>query len=272
MSVQRRLVKSPPELWAELSDAEALSRRLNDFGEVRITRIDPESTVAWEGERASGTVEIEAAGWGTRVTLTAEPAEEEPVVEPFVVAPDAPEPDPEIIEEAPAAEVETPRGGLAPAEPMNDPLAAPGVVAEPAPVTVEYDALELDPAPAEPAPAPRRSFFLRLLGRAPAPAAEAPPVEVPVPGTLPTEVPSPGTPPTEVPAPVEPAPEPFPPPEPAPLPEVEPAPLPDPEPLPEHDPPPEPAAAAVASDQARGVLESVLDDLGAAHHRPFSRG
>jgi len=73
VEVHRRLVKSPPELWAELSDVEGLARHLGEFGEIRITRTDPETTVAWEGERARGTVEIEASGWGTKVTLTAEP-------------------------------------------------------------------------------------------------------------------------------------------------------------------------------------------------------
>ncbi len=70
-TVQRTLVKSPPELWAELSDPESLARRLSDFGEIRITRLVPETTVAWEGERASGTVELESSGWGTKVRLTA---------------------------------------------------------------------------------------------------------------------------------------------------------------------------------------------------------
>jgi hypothetical protein len=72
VQVHRRLVKSPPELWAELSDVEGLARHLGEFGEIRITRTDPETTVAWEGERARGTVEIEPSGWGTKVTLTAE--------------------------------------------------------------------------------------------------------------------------------------------------------------------------------------------------------
>jgi hypothetical protein len=75
LQAQRRLVKSPPELWAEVSDAAALARHLGELGEITITRLDPESTVAWEGERASGTVELEPAGWGTRVTLTAQPVE-----------------------------------------------------------------------------------------------------------------------------------------------------------------------------------------------------
>ena len=36
--VQRTLVKSPPELWAEVSDPASLSRHLGELGEVRITR------------------------------------------------------------------------------------------------------------------------------------------------------------------------------------------------------------------------------------------
>jgi hypothetical protein len=79
-TVQRTLVKSPPELWADLSDPESLGKRLGEFGEIRITRLVPEKTVVWEGERASGTVEIESSGWGTKVRLSARatgPAREE---------------------------------------------------------------------------------------------------------------------------------------------------------------------------------------------------
>jgi hypothetical protein len=79
-TVQRTLVKSPPELWADLSDPESLGKRLGEFGEIRITRLIPEKTVVWEGERASGTVEIESSGWGTKVRLSARataPASEE---------------------------------------------------------------------------------------------------------------------------------------------------------------------------------------------------
>ena len=101
-------MKSPPELWAEVSDVEALAGHLGAFGEIRITRLEPETTVAWEGDRARGTVELEPSGWGTKVTLTAliegeredepEPAAApEPVarVEPEV----APEPEPEVAPE-----------------------------------------------------------------------------------------------------------------------------------------------------------------------------
>lgn len=88
---QRTLVKSPPELWAELSDMSALARHLGEFGEIRITRTEPESVVEWEGDLASGSVRLEPSGWGTKVTLTAlpvmadpPPVVEEPVVEPVV--------------------------------------------------------------------------------------------------------------------------------------------------------------------------------------------
>src|SRR4051812_38466212 len=86
VEAKRTLVKSPPELWAELSDAAALARHLGEFGEIRITRTQPETVVEWEGDLASGSVQLEPSGWGTRVTLTAEPARSEP--EP------APEPEP----------------------------------------------------------------------------------------------------------------------------------------------------------------------------------
>jgi hypothetical protein len=103
----RTLVKSPPELWAECSDAASLARHLDQFGDIKITRLDPETAVAWEGERARGTVRIEPAGWGTKVILTAVAVEDErqekapavvEVVEPVVEVvdsavgvPDAPE-------------------------------------------------------------------------------------------------------------------------------------------------------------------------------------
>jgi hypothetical protein len=69
----RTLVKSPPELWAELSEVDGLARHLGEFGEIKIRRLEPERAISWEAERASGTVEIEASGWGTKVVLTAAP-------------------------------------------------------------------------------------------------------------------------------------------------------------------------------------------------------
>ncbi|HYF26320.1 MAG TPA: hypothetical protein VD931_11330 [Baekduia sp.] len=162
---QRTLVKSPPELWAEISDPDALGRHLGELGDIRIVRREPETTVAWEGDRVRGTVELEPAGWGTKVTLTAEVHE--------------PEPEPQPVADAPPQ--------------------------------------RMAPQPA-PAPPPKRSWLDRLLRR-PAPQAPAEP---------------------QLPEPVAAA-------EPPPAPVLAP---PDPEP----------------------VLVSALDTLGAAHHRPFSRG
>ena len=92
----RTLVKSPPELWAECSEAASLARHLGEFGEIRITKLEPETAVAWEGSAASGTVRLEPAGWGTKVILTAE--EKEGVAAtaaPELVVLEAPEPEPE---------------------------------------------------------------------------------------------------------------------------------------------------------------------------------
>src|SRR4051812_25622795 len=96
-SAQRTLVKSAPELWGELSDPDGLARRLAHFGEVRTMGLEPEDTVAWEGDRVRGTVRLEPSGWGTKVTLEVEPTEgpEEPAPEPEAVAVAEPEPDPE---------------------------------------------------------------------------------------------------------------------------------------------------------------------------------
>ena len=100
MEAKRTLVKSPPELWAELSEISALARHLGEFGEIRITRTEPESVVEWEGDLASGSVRLEPSGWGTKVTLAALPVMLDPP-EP------EPEPDPEPEPEPPAP---APRG------------------------------------------------------------------------------------------------------------------------------------------------------------------
>src|ERR1700729_1145790 len=86
----RTLVKSAPELWAECSDAASLARHLGAFGEIRITKLEPESAVAWEGDAARGTVTLESSGWGTKVVLTATPETGD------VVRQDEPAPLPEV--------------------------------------------------------------------------------------------------------------------------------------------------------------------------------
>jgi hypothetical protein len=109
--VQRTLVKSPPELWAELSDPAALARHLGELGEITITRVEPEKTVEWEAADTTGKVLLKPSGWGTKVTLSAarELSAPEPTVEvvsetPVQVEPEppieaAPEPEPVAVEE-----------------------------------------------------------------------------------------------------------------------------------------------------------------------------
>lgn len=200
----RTLVKSPPELWAECSDAASLARHLDQFGEIRITRLEPETAVAWEGEHARGTVRIEPSGWGTKVILTAvaeegevvEPAEvanpvaevaevtePETVAEPIPEVPRNPEPDPEVAVEAPPARrrrfrwfsfLRAPRPD--PPEPeVDEPveLAEPEPPPEPEavvePETVFEPEPDVDPEPVaepEPEPAPEGE-----------PGTEAPPTE-----------------------------------------------------------------------------------------------
>jgi hypothetical protein len=79
IEARRTLVKSVPELWATLSEAEQLGPLLDGaFGEIRITRLEPESLIAWESELARGEVELTESGFGTRVRLTANLADAEP--------------------------------------------------------------------------------------------------------------------------------------------------------------------------------------------------
>jgi hypothetical protein len=241
----RTLVKSPPELWAECSDAASLARHLGQFGEIRITRLEPETAVAWEGEEVSGTVRLEPTGWGTKVILTAR-------------RPDADEPPPAAFE---AAAWEP--------EPMPEPVAEP----EPEPEPV----VESDPEPVAGVPSPdpvrdsadarrssRRGAFGRLreyfgLGRGtqqaspqqafPEPQRQAPPQPGPLLRPVQPAQPPPGRPDSAVPAVAESVPA-VAEPEPAagPAPAAEPAPVPD------------------------AALMAALDSLGQAHHRPFSRG
>ncbi len=237
------MVKSPPELWAELSEIEGLERHLGEFGEIKITRTEPESTVAWEGESASGTVELEPTGWGTKVTITAAVDDvAEPDSEPESVL--EPEPDPVSLEPQPG-----------PFDPEPDPF---------------------DP---KPVPEPkRRGFFARWMyreRRAEAPAHPAHRLsEFP-------EEPDPQLPAWSA--------------------EVEPGLVAESEPLTEPEPEASSDIAPAAEDEdfefdfsvrhgeeqpeaeeapreplaperAKEVLETALENLGQAHHRPFSRG
>jgi hypothetical protein len=226
---QRTLVKSPPELWAEVSDIDALARHLGEFGEIRITRLDPETTVAWEGDRACGTVALEPTAWGTKVTITAKLAEE------VVAEPVAVEPEPAAVEAEPEPVAVEP-------EPV-----APEPDAEPEPVAVEPEPEPATPEPdAPPTEAPKAGFFARLFGRR----RQVEPVVEVAPEVEPAAVEA-----EPKPVAVEPEPEP----EPV---AVEPEPV-------AIEPEPQPAPLDV--ERAEAILTGVLDDLGSAHHRPFSR-
>jgi hypothetical protein len=225
LTTKRTLVKSPPELWAEVSDLEALAKHLGEFGEIKITRLEPETTVVWEGDRVSGTVRLEPSGWGTKVTLTAELAE---LAELANIEPEAPLPEPVAVEAPPPSPIqETPEP-----EPTAELITAETMAEKP-------------------------GFWARLFGRR-KPLAEVPPTEPPPPDAEP--------PPVEEPEPEPPVEEP-PAPEPPPL-----QPVPDPEPPAEPEPAGPLPAAELDDDRAVAVLTEVLDNLGSAHHRPFSRG
>jgi hypothetical protein len=166
VTASRTLVKSAPELWTECSDPDSLGRHLDQFGDIRITRLEPETAVAWEGELASGTVQLEPSGWGTRVVLTATPAPSPNGAANQAALPEARA----LVMSGPAP---------APAQPAREP--EPERDLEPHP---ELGPLEPEPpaaAGSEAAAGP--GFFARLFGRwrsRPAPpVTEADPAEEP---------------------------------------------------------------------------------------------
>jgi hypothetical protein len=239
--VQRTLVKSPPELWAELSSPQSLAKHLGELGEIRITAVEPESKVEWEAESASGVVELKQSGWGTKVTLSltrqTPEAEAEPEIEPETAPSAAAEPEPEDVVE-PMATVAEPASAQEPDVAIVEPEAT-AIEAEPA------GEPELAPEPLS-EPEPQLGFFARLfrkrktkLATTVEPPSEPEPVEV----------------------------------------EIEVVAMAAPEPI-YPEPPSElvaDLAAELASVEAQMTEEStelltgVLDRLGAAHHRPFSR-
>ena len=68
VEVSRTLVKSPPELWTELK-GDCISKAV---GAATVRPTEDERALEWEAEGAHGTARLEPAGWGTKVTLTAE--------------------------------------------------------------------------------------------------------------------------------------------------------------------------------------------------------
>jgi hypothetical protein len=140
LTAKRTLVKSPPELWEELSEVEGLMKHLSAFGEIKITKLEPEHTVAWEGEHGSGTVLIEPSGWGTKVTFRAEVPE--------AAAPE-PEPEPEPVVEV--TEPEPVRRGFLGwlFRTRNEQPEPVAVAPEPAQVTIETEAIVVEPEPGD---------------------------------------------------------------------------------------------------------------------------
>jgi hypothetical protein len=332
LTAKRTLVKSPPELWEELSEVERLAKHLGAFGEITITKLEPEHTVAWEGEHASGTVSIEPSGWGTKVTLRAELPEPEPEPEP--------EPDPEPAAAAPPEEAQHIAGPSVPFRVEPEPEAEPDPIAA-APIeeaqhigdtsgrfrvepAVEPDEEVGEEASGEvPEEVARRGFwgwlFRRRTEAVAEPTTEAEPAAAgprPIATDAESEpIAAEGKPVIAEPEPAEPEPiaaeahaEPVvePPADPEPVaaeaepepaeaepiaaearsePVVEPPGEPEPivpedqrvaedEPEPESiEAGPQPAAdSALDPERARVILDEALDTLGAAHHRPFSRG
>lgn len=251
----RTLVKSPPELWSELSDPDALSRHLGELGEIRIVRTNPEERVEWEARDSRGMVEITPAGWGTRVRLSV--TIDRPASDSLAAAPAAPEqPPPPSTPPFGPPQLASPPGRL--------PRLLPAPAEPPAPAITSADAPSEQPTPQttrDGAERPFRAFLSRLRssarsmrarGRQPEP--EAPLADASVPEKV-----SPS------------------------------ADVPSPEPV--HDalaqlthasdaamPEPEPSAETAggedeedAAEHVTAVLSAVLDRLGEAHHRPFSR-
>lgn len=68
LEVSRTLVKSPPELWSELQ-GECLPEAV---GGARLNVAEEERRIEWEADGAHGAAVLEPAGWGTKLTLTAE--------------------------------------------------------------------------------------------------------------------------------------------------------------------------------------------------------
>jgi hypothetical protein len=110
--VQRTLVKSPPELWAELSNPAALARHLGELGEIRIVRTEPETTVEWEATQATGRVQIKPSGWGTKVILTATREVPQPKPHSTPLSPAESGPTPQAESEPGADQPESPVKGM----------------------------------------------------------------------------------------------------------------------------------------------------------------
>ena len=303
--VQRTLVKSPPELWAELSDPSALARHLGELGEIRITRTEAEKLVEWEAEGTKGTVAIKASGWGTKVTLSVSRE----------ILPPGPEATDEETHAVEAGLAEA-RHGVAAVSELDiwasqevervdrsitaaerfacddpEPLLGTGLASEHGPEAFQLESHTAPsvethaPGKANGSPEPRRGFLARLFGRRRERGTPLETVTKPEPISNPTAEPlsmeqaifEPT--PTGIDAPAQ-TPAREPPTEAVEKQEQPSAPVA--REVSTEDPEPSQTSVAdlaaelarfeeAASDEVTAVLTGMLDRLGAAHHRPFSR-
>ncbi|MCX6385632.1 MAG: hypothetical protein NTV40_03185 [Solirubrobacterales bacterium] len=253
---QRTLVKSAPELWSEVGEVQSLARHLGAFGEIRITRLTQETTVAWEGERASGTVELKPSAWGTKVTLTAIPVLDEAQLAAQAQALAQAE---AAAKAAAIAKAEAKAAAIAKAEAEAKAAAIAKAEAE-ALAKAEAEAkaaAEAQAAAEAAAQATLRAKLRRLFRLRPRPVEQAAGETEVIAATTAIE--------PEIKASV-----------PEPIEAVVPAPIeavtavePEPEIAPQE---PQEPTLSPQSAEALAVLTEMLDTLGAAHHRPFSRG
>jgi uncharacterized protein YndB with AHSA1/START domain len=71
IELERTLVKSPPELWEELCCEPGLARWL---GEVCVRELEAPNRITWDARGATGVIELESSGWGTKVRARVEAA------------------------------------------------------------------------------------------------------------------------------------------------------------------------------------------------------
>ena len=74
-TIERTLVKSPPELWELVDDVELMQRwSLELFGAagVEVAEREPESRLAWSAGSARVELELAEKGWGTNVEIRIE--------------------------------------------------------------------------------------------------------------------------------------------------------------------------------------------------------
>jgi hypothetical protein len=171
-TASRTLVKSPPELWEMIDQAERMegmmSGLLGRAADVSVSEREPESLLCWEAtgvdEYAWIKVKLAEKGWGTHVEVSAESKTEPVKLAGWLDA---------VLEELATPQkrpfrgmTETPADTVAEAVANPEPVAEttpdePEAAEEPAEPEPVAEAPESEPAEPKPAPAPRKKkrFF-----------------------------------------------------------------------------------------------------------------